>query len=33
MAVLIMDAPVPTMRELVRRYLEHRRQFGVKIVI
>ena len=31
MAVLIMDAPVPTMRELVRRYLEHRRQFGYRL--
>jgi integrase len=31
MAVLIMGAPVPTMRELVRRYLEHRRQFGYRL--
>jgi hypothetical protein len=31
MAVLTMSAPVPTMRELVRRYLEHRCQFGYRL--
>ncbi|MGA7904776.1 MAG: hypothetical protein WCA06_19270, partial [Terrimicrobiaceae bacterium] len=31
MAVLIMSAPVPTIRELVRRYLKHRRQFGYRL--
>jgi hypothetical protein len=31
MAALTMSNPVPTMEELARHYLEHRRQFGYRL--
>ena len=31
LAGLIMSDPIPTMKELARRYLEHRRQFGYRL--